>query len=303
MKKLLLTGGSGLLAVNWTRLLGDTWSVHLALNNRLIRPFGAQGRVLDLSSAATFDSLLSSFDPDLVVHTAGLTNIELCEAQPELARRVNVELTENVAQCCFNRRVKMVHISTDHLFAGTESFRNETAEPAPVNVYARTKADAEAAVATLCPDALVVRTNFYGWGPSYRRSFSDTIIDTLRQGKDINLFDDVYFTPVVVDILVESVHRLVDGGLSGTFHVVGDERLSKFEFGLKIANRFGLDHRLVKAGKITERAGLVRRPLDMSLCNAKARAATGTQFGNVADHLDMLFSLEHTPRVQELQRL
>jgi dTDP-4-dehydrorhamnose reductase len=214
-----------------------------------------------------------------------------------------VDAAANVARSCAARQIKLVHISTDHIFTGTQRLLDESAIPAPVNVYALTKVDAEQTVAKICPSALIVRTNYYGWGPSYRRSFSDVIIDALRHGRTITLFEDVFFTPILVDVLIETIHSLVDRDAVGIYNVVGDERLSKYQFGLNIAHRFGLGADVLKAGKIGDARSLVRRPRDMSLCNQKLRAALGTDLGGTKEHLSRLAIEEHSARVQELQRL
>ncbi len=303
MRRVLLTGGSGLLALNWARMLVGSWSLHLALRRRWVEPFGAMGHRIDLASERALAVLLADIAPDLVVHAAGMTSIEACEADPDAARRTNVEVTSNVARACAAQNVKLAHISTDHIFDGTQALLDEDARPAPLNVYAQTKAAAERAVASLCPSALVVRTNFYGWGPSYRRAFSDTILGALREKRPMTLFADVFFTPILMDVLVETVHALADAGARGIFNVVGDERVSKHDFGLRIASRFGLDAGVLAAGKLGDAPGLVRRPRDMSLCNGKARAVVGRGLGGLDAHLERLAAMEHAPRMQELRSL
>jgi dTDP-4-dehydrorhamnose reductase len=303
MKSVLITGGSGLLALNWARVLAGTSVVHLALHRHWVTPFGATGHRIDLGSEEAIAAAFGAIAPDLVVHAAGLTNIEACEKDPDAAWRINVEMTRNIARVCAQRKVKLVHISTDHIFDGTQSFLDESAEPAPLNVYAQTKATGEAAATSRCPSALVVRTNFYGWGPSYRHSFSDAILAALRERRPITLFADVYFTPILMDALIETVHALVDADASGIFNVVGDERLSKHEFGLRIADRFGLDAGVLKAGNIADAVSLVRRPRDMSLSNRKARAVVGRDLGNIDTHLERLVATESASRVEELRRL
>ena len=135
----------------------------------------------------------------IVVHAAGMTSVEECEAKPDLARHINVDLAGNVAKACAKLGLPLIHISTDHLFSGEMPFLAETSPVTPVNVYGRTKAEAELQVLEAHPLALVIRTNFYGWGTSYRRSFSDVIIETLRSGRELNLFKDVFYTPILVE--------------------------------------------------------------------------------------------------------
>lgn len=303
MSTLLLTGGSGLLALNWARAVAGKWQVHLALNRRSVRLGGVDSHVVDLGSSDDFSRLLDVLQPELVVHTAGLTDVERCEQDPDQARFVNVIVAENVARRCAESNTRLAHISTDHLFSGDQIMATEQQPPRPLNVYGSSKAEGEARVLAAATSAMVVRTNFYGWGPSYRRSFSDRIVDTVRRGEAISLFEDVYFTPILADVLIEAVHGLAADNASGIYNVVGDERLSKHDFGLKMADTFGLDRSLIRPGRLADRAELTRRPLEMSLCNKKVTDRLGHTLGNVSSHLERLARLESHARVKEVQQL
>src|SRR5205823_2508498 len=120
--------------------------------------------------------------PDVVVHAAGLTNVDRCEQYPVLSRRANAEIARNVAIAVAHSRAKLVHISSDHLFSGERSFYREDDPTQPLNEYGRSKVAAEEWVLQACPSALVIRTNFFGWGHCLRQSFSDWIIINLRAG-------------------------------------------------------------------------------------------------------------------------
>ncbi len=179
----LITGGSGLLALNWAMAIRDRYLVILGLYDRNITLAGVESSPINLESVDDLTNAFNSFTPGVVIHTAGLTSVEACEANPELALHINSDLSFNVAKVCAKLGLKMVHISTDHLFSGNDPWVTENCPVDPKNVYGRSKAEAEARVIEACPDALVVRTNFYGWGPGYRSSFSDTIIKDLRSGR------------------------------------------------------------------------------------------------------------------------
>jgi len=162
-----------------------------------------------------------------------------------------------------------VYISTDQLFQGDQKFMKEDDLASPVNIYGKSKSKAEKRVLELNSGALVVRTNFYGWGMSYRRSFSDMIIDKLRCNESVVLFKDVYFTPILIDTLVSAVHCLLELKLSGVFNVGGNDRVSKYDFGIMIAKMFSLKANLIVPGYLSMRNDLVQRPFDMSLSNQK----------------------------------
>lgn len=301
--RVLITGGSGLLALNWALAIRSERAVTLGLHERQVSLSGVQTRQIDLESV---DSLARAFDEGevgMVVHTAGFTNVDECEAKPDLARHINVDLAANVAKVCAKLNLPLVHISTDHLFAGTEAMVTEDTPIAPVNVYGQTKAEAELQVLEAYPRALVMRTNFYGWGPAYRRSFSDMVVQALRAGKELSLFKDVFYTPILIEAAANTAHKLVESKAEGIFHVVGDERISKYEFGRKIAKEFALDAALIKPGRLADRPSLIQRPNDMSLSNQKACKLLGRKLGGISEHIAKLHQQEQDGLAREVRQL
>lgn len=291
------------MAVNWGGAERKSRRVILGCHTRSIALAGVESCSIELGSVDQFLHVLDEKGPELVVHTAGLTNVEACESDPGLARLVNMELAANVAQACARRQIALVHISTDHLFSDDRPLVGEEHPISPVNVYAATKAAAEQEVLSAHPQALVIRTNFFGWGPNYRPSFSDRILNALRRGTHIDLFHDVFFTPILIERLVTAVHDLVASGAHGIYHVVGDERVSKHAFGIALAQAAGLDAELIRSSSIREQRGLVRRPLDMSLSNVKARARLGRKLGPLAEDISRLMQQEDHGLAQEIQSL
>ncbi len=300
MQSVLITGGSGLLALNWACCMRNSWEPVLALHSRKVKLEGVRSAFVDLESPATLKKQLAVIRPDLVVHTAGLTSVDLCEQQPAAAMHANAELARNVAQATGSLSIKLIHISTDHLFAGNKAFNTETDAPAPLNVYARTKLQAEQSVQQENPAALLVRTNFFGWGHRYRQSFSDWIIYSLRSGKPVTMFDNVYFTPVLADVLAMSAHYLAENDERGIINLVGDERISKYDFALRLARVFGLPSELIQRGKLSRSSLLAKRPLDMSLDNTQARKQLGRDVGSLDSFFLTLQQQESEGRRNEL---
>jgi dTDP-4-dehydrorhamnose reductase len=300
---ILITGGSGLLALNWALTIREKFNVTLGLHDRNVNPKDTRSILLDLESKEALIQALEGLHPQLVIHAAGLTNIEQCEANPALAKYINVDLTKNLATVCAKLNIPLVYISTDHLFSGRESLVQEDYPVLPVNVYAKTKAEAENCVLDSDAKALIIRTNFYGWGTSYRQSFSDMVINHLRGGKKISLFKDIYYTPILVEPLVHTVHELAHKKAKGIFNVVGDDRISKYDFGLKLAKEFNLDNDLIDEGKIIHKPSLVARPHDMSLSNKKVSNYLGRKMGGLDEHILKLKAQEVNGLAKELQVL
>lgn len=192
MSPIFITGGSGLLALNWAYLLRNLGPVILGLHSREVFLAGVKQVKVNLDSAGELSRFLKTENIKTVIHTAGLTSVEECEKQPALAYQLNVVLTSNIARVCAELNITLIHISTDHLFSGNQAYLTEEEAISPVNEYGKTKGLAELEVLNHNPNALIVRTNFYGWGTSYRKSFSDFVIDSLRADRPIALFEDVF---------------------------------------------------------------------------------------------------------------
>jgi len=286
--KVLITGGSGLLAVNWALATRSHYTVTLLLHHKKISLLGVETDIAPLSSLDECSSILLKHQPDIVIHTAGLTNIEECDVNPDLAQEVNVDLARNIAISCSNQGVKLVHISTDQLFLGDQEFTTENTSTNPVNNYAKTKLIGDQKVLENCKDALVIRTNFFGWGANYRQSFSDFILNKLRNNESVDLFSDVFFTPILIDNLCSKVHQLIDLKATGLFNIVSSERVSKYDFGIKLANCFNLDTSLINPISIDDKPNLVKRPKDMSLSNTKLRQTLDCEIASLDKQLQTL---------------
>ena len=302
-EKILIVGGSGLLGVNWALLKRFNYDITIGINNRLIKINHVFSIQLDTSNLTSIENAINKINPNIVINVAGITNVESCEKNVELANFVNIKLPKMLALLCNKHNIKMVQISTDHLTNGLLPYFDELCDPFPLNNYGYTKLMAENEVLNVCPRALVIRTNFYGWGPSYRKSFSDYIISNLRDNKPIKLFTDVYFTPIIICKLVDVIHELLTKNLFGLFNVVGDERISKFMFGKKIAQVFMLDDNLVLPDLIINRKDLTKRPHDMSMSNKKASFYLDKNIGNINDHLIKLREQEIQSKTSEIQLL
>jgi len=287
-KKVLITGGSGLLAVNWALSIRDQYVVTLLLHHKKISLPGVNTDTVSLNSLDECLSVLDKYQPDIVIHTAGLTNVEECEFNIILAQEVNVDLAQNIATACSNQGVKLVHISTDHLFSGEQELATEDTGPNPVNNYAITKLQGEQKILKYCKEALIIRTNFFGWGTNYRQSFSDFIINKLKNNKQVDLFVDVFFTPILVDELSQKTHQLIESGIGGIFNIVSNERLSKYEFGVKLANSLNLDVGLINAVSINDKPSLVKRPKDMSLSNVKLCQTLNCKISSIDEQFQAL---------------
>lgn len=290
--KLLVTGLSGLLGLNAAVALRDRHTVSGAYFEHPVRLRGVAARRLDVNDAGAVARWVEAERPDVVLHTAGLTNVDACETDPRLAERLNVDVAGHVAAAAGAAGAALIHVSTDHLFDGAAALYAEDHPPSPLNVYARTKLAAEQRVRDRHPAPYIIRTNFYGWGHPGRQSFSDWILARLRRGERLRMFHDVYFTPILINDLVAVTLRLLERGQPGTYNVAGGERLSKYDFGVALAEQFGLRAELLDAVSVDTFAFKARRPHDMSLSTAKVARAAGQPMPTAREGIAHLARLE-----------
>lgn len=269
MSRILISGGSGLLGVNWAIHRRNVDNVHILLNNKIIKIEGVTSHKTDLSCRVELAEIIKKVKPDIFIHTAGFTSVDGCELDPGKSHIANFELASNIGRVSKEFDFKLVQISTDHLFDGIRSFRSESEEIRPQNLYSKHKGQAEKEVLDLNPDALIIRSNFFGWGPSYRKSISDIVMDSFEKSTNLQMFDDVFFTPISTTKLIDCTHSLLEKREVGIFNICSDERISKYEFSVRLANKFGLNGDLIQPVQARRLIEKTKRPKDLSLSNTK----------------------------------
>ncbi len=250
--KLLITGASGLLGINLAmEALREHEVVGVDRGKLKSAPF--QVIQADFLQRNTIDSILSTMQPDWLINCAALANLEKCEVNPQQAKVLNIDLAGELAASCAKRNIRFVHISTDAVFDGTkEGFYTEEDESSPPGVYSQTKLDGECAVQEVDPQAIIARVNFYGWSLGGRRSLAEFFVNNLSEGKNVNGFTDVIFCPMLVNDTARLLLEMLQKELSGLYHVVGAQPMSKYQFGMEIARRFGLREDLISPRSVEE---------------------------------------------------
>jgi len=246
---------------------------------------------MDLLSEGAVDRLLEQARPQAVIHCAALADLEACEANPELARRLNTDLPAQFAAACHKRGIALVHISTDAVFDGQkDGFYNEDDPPHPLSVYARTKAESEQAVLDVYPQAIVARVNFYGWSLRGMRSLAEFFFTNLSQNKIVKGFTDVYFCPMFVNDLGNTLFKMLEKQLSGLYHVVGPQAMSKYQFGVEIARKFGLPEANIVPQSIRASALRAPRSQNLRLSTTKISTALGESLPSFSTGLEQFYT-------------
>jgi dTDP-4-dehydrorhamnose reductase len=278
---ILITGASGLLG-------GSLVAAALRQNREVVglyhrHPLSVAGAgffACDLTDDAEVHRIFNEVNPSSVINCAAATNVDWCQDHPDQARAINSDSISAIAEITALRNIRLLHISTDSVFDGERGSYSETDSPAPVNLYATTKFLAEREVLRRNPAATVTRVNFYGWG-ARKESLAEWVLTRLSNGLPVPGFSDVLFCPILADDLAEILLTLLDRNLSGVYHVVGSEPISKYEFARRVASAFGFDPAEIVPTSITAAQLKAPRPRNTTLSTGKICSALGRSMPDV----------------------
>lgn len=239
---------------------------------------------LDITNFKDTAKLIEKLKPNLIVNCASPTNIDDLEDNPQLAFSVNHYAVENIAKIVNEFAIRLVHISTDSVFDGVKGRYSENDLPHPINVYSKSKFEAEKAIQKICRNYVIIRTNFYGVDKDKRFLFSK-ILDELQHGRSVIGFDDIVFNPLEITNLSQMIKEITTTNFTGIINLASDEILTKYEFCKKIAKFFGLDLNLVKKGSSVDMNFIAQRSKNTSLLNALAKQIIKTPILKYEDWL------------------
>lgn len=284
-QRVLITGASGMLGAALVDALAGNHEC-LAVSRGPADREGARWLQGDLLDHRWIASTLERNVPDVIVHAAAVTNVDLCERDARMTRKLHVEATELLASYCIRRNAKLVYVSTDSVFDGRKSGPYvETDVTGPLNLYGSTKLEGEAR-ALESPRGLVLRTNIFGWRPVRHDSFGEWVLRALRAGSSLTMFTDVVFTPVATTLLARVVGECLDKDVTGLFHAGGSEVVSKCEFAYRVAAAYGLNATGIVPILVTDKPLTAERPRNMALDSSRLAARLGRSMPSLSESIN-----------------
>jgi dTDP-4-dehydrorhamnose reductase len=290
-RRILVTGASGLLGINLALEASREHSVLGLVNGNRIKTDAFTVIEGDLLVPGTAERLLDETQPDWVIHCAALANLDACEVDPARAQQLNTEVPRKLAQIVARGGARLLHVSTDAVFDGQQGGYSETDRPNPVGIYSRTKLEGELAVLDADPRAIVARVNLFGYSLGGKRSLSEFFLYNLQAGRTVLGFTDVFFCPLLANDLARQFLAMLEQGLSGLYHVVSSECLSKYDFGVRLARRFSLDESLIQPASVTEAGLKAARAPNLCLRTDKFTLALGTPPPTASAGLERFYRL------------
>lgn len=268
--KLLITGASGLLGTKLCQIaLRKNHEVYAAYSQH--KPLYGIPVELDILDPKIEQQALDKINPEAVVHTAALTDVDKCEQEKELAWKTNVEATTNLTQLCKEHGSFLVYASTDYVFDGEKGTYRETDNPAPINHYGLTKLRGEEAVRALDDYCVARGSVIYGSTPATGKvNFALWLLDKLRKKEEVKIIIDQWNSPTLNISMAEMIIEALEKRKTGTFHLAGATRLSRYEFAQHLAETFNLDSKYITPVKSEQIKWVAKRPRDSSLNVEKA---------------------------------
>jgi dTDP-4-dehydrorhamnose reductase len=228
-------------------------------------------RLVDLCDRVAVATGLRAVDPDVLIHLGAISSADEVGRDPRTAWEVNVEATRRLAEWAEGNDRRLIFASTDLVFDGTKCWYREDDSPRPVLEYGRTKRAAELAVGEERRNLTVRLSLLYGNAPPGREGFFDRAIASLRAGVPQAFFNDEYRTPLDYATAARAFAEFAESQLSGTIHLGGRERLSRFELMQRAASALGIDPGQVRPSSLTAQHTAEPRPADVSLDTARLR--------------------------------
>lgn len=280
--RILITGSNGLLGQKLIAALRNEVTVDLLATSRggdrSPDPLGSRYRALDITDQGEVDAVFDGFRPEVVVHTAAMTNVDACELDPVACQLQNVTATAHLVRAAERHGSHFIHLSTDFIFDGGNGPYREEDEPAPLSVYGQSKLDAERIVIDSRLSRWAIARTIIVYGIAEGLSRSNVVLwakGALEKGQPIKVVDDQWRMPTLAEDLADGCIRIAKQGATGIYHLSGPDGMSILELVERVGAFFQLDTSVVTAVKSDSLGQPAKRPPRTGFILDKARTDLG----------------------------
>jgi dTDP-4-dehydrorhamnose reductase len=291
VRRILITGASGFLGSYLLRKIPPDIKVMAQYNST--QPITAIRNIqtVKLNFENPDLQVLQRFSPDVIIHAGAWTRIDDCEQNPSLSKRVNVDFTTKLSRLASDIKARMIFLSTDQVFDGTNPPYSEKSSVNPLNIYARHKLSAERMVLQTVENSVVARSALiYGKALHQKPTFTEKMYVSLKNNQPVKVFIDEFRTPILVQNLAEALWELTENSFCGVIHLGGSERVSRFQMGEKMCDLFGLNKKILVPVQMASNYLPAKRAADLSFNIKLAQSVLKTTFDEVTTGLLKAFS-------------
>tara|TARA_Y100000817_G_C16783398_1_gene511587 strand:+ start:195 stop:1055 length:861 start_codon:yes stop_codon:yes gene_type:complete len=285
--KILITGVNGLVGNSLYKLLEE--SDHIVYSSsRNIE--GLAKYKVDITNKNEVDSFFESEKPDLVINSAAMADVDLCEEERELCWKVNVEGVQNLVDMCNRYGSHLTHISTDYIFDGKKEsgIYLENDKPNPQGYYAESKLEGERIILDSNISHSILRTILV-YGLHNKPNIITFLKSYLEEGKSVNLVSDQVRMPTFVDDLSRACISASEKKARGVFHICGPEQMSYLDIGNRIAEYFSFDKSLINHVQTKDLNQKAKRPFRTGFDLQKSKEKLNYIPTNFEDSLKLIF--------------
>ena len=262
--KVLVTGSSGLVGTQVVKDLAHQNHDVISCYHEKKAEYGTLEK-LDLNEPSQIVNILKKHKPECIIHLGAMTGVDLCESEPNIAKNINFLATKILGREAAKLGSFFVYISTDYVFDGTNSFSKENDLTNPLGVYGQSKLEGESALNDLASSYCIARISSpFGLHKS-KKSFPLWVKENLEAKIEIPVLVDQFTSPTYVPNLSKMLLEIANRQISGTVHVSGATRISRYDFAELIAQKLNLDKKFLKPASMNEMTWKAKRPYDSSL--------------------------------------
>ena len=256
----MITGSTGQLGNSLGKVFKSRYDL---VSTSRTKPNKNTNYFLDITNSLLVKDMVSAISPDIIINLAALTNVDLCESNPDLAHAINFQGVKNLVNVF---KGPIIHLSSDYVFDGKLGQYKENDITNPINVYGVTKYKAEKILLEKSKVSLVIRTNvLYDYQSKAKSSFLNWVVDSLKRGEKIKVVDDQFNNPTWTDSISVVIDRAIKADLNGLIHWGDFDWISRYDFANKIADKFNLQSNLIEPIKTEKLNQVAPRPLNGGL--------------------------------------
>lgn len=262
--KILVTGANGLLGQKLVELIlaKDDYLIATA-KSKLVLPLPkGEFHPLDITDHNQVLDVIAGTKPDVVIHTAAMTNVDQCEVEKEKCWESNVTAVEHIVEACTKAGARLVHLSTDFIFDGTHGPLDEEAVPNPISYYGASKWAAEKVVQQSGLAWAIARTVLV-YGVTKDMSRSNIVLwvkKSLEERKTINVVNDQWRTPTLAEDLAMGCYLITQKQATGIYNISGEEMMTPYDIAIATADFFKLDKTLISPTDSSKFKQVAARP-------------------------------------------